>query len=105
MCYAPARKNTLPAIVIMAAVAFALGATYLAFSIRVLRRHERAVVVRLGRVMDGLKGPGVLVILPFLDQLIRVDLREPALRLPEGISRCEADKLLAGWRSARDRAV
>ena len=41
---------------------------------RVLREYERAVVFRLGR-FQGVRGPGLIVLLPFLDRVVKVDLR------------------------------
>lgn len=44
--------------------------------IRVLNEYERAVVFRLGRAIPGVKGPGVVFLLPILDKMVKVDLRE-----------------------------
>ena len=41
---------------------------------RVLREYERAVVFRLGR-FQGVRGPGLIVLLPFFDRVVKVDLR------------------------------
>jgi hypothetical protein len=43
-------------------------------SIRVLREYERAVVFRLGRLV-GEKGPGLILLIPVIDRMVRVDLR------------------------------
>lgn len=56
-----------------------------AMGFNVLREYERAVVFRLGRVAQGLvggNGPGVVVIIPFVDKLVRVSLRTVALDVP-----------------------
>jgi regulator of protease activity HflC (stomatin/prohibitin superfamily) len=56
-----------------------------AMGFNVLREYERAVVFRLGRVAQGLvggNGPGVVVIIPFIDKLVRVSLRTVALDVP-----------------------
>src|SRR5215212_8533646 len=50
-------------------------------SIRVLREYERGVVFRLGRVIDQ-KGPGLVVLIPVVDRLVRVSLRTVTLRIP-----------------------
>jgi len=50
-------------------------------SIRVLREYERGVVFRLGRVID-LKGPGVALLVPGADRMVRVSLRTVTLRIP-----------------------
>ena len=44
--------------------------------VRVLKEYERAVIFRLGRALPGVKGPGVIFLIPILDRMIRVDLRE-----------------------------
>jgi regulator of protease activity HflC (stomatin/prohibitin superfamily) len=59
-----------------------VAATVLAgASIRVLREYERGVVFRLGRVID-LKGPGVALLVPGADRMVRVSLRTVTLRIP-----------------------
>ena len=57
-------------------------------SLRVLREYERGVVFRLGRLLP-VKGPGPVVLVPFVDRMVRVDLRTVALTIPpqEVISR------------------
>jgi regulator of protease activity HflC (stomatin/prohibitin superfamily) len=63
------------AIVVVAAVALASA------SVRVLREYERAVVFRLGRVIDQ-KGPGLVLLIPAVDRMVRVSLRTVTLRIP-----------------------
>jgi len=41
----------------------------------ILREYERGVVFRLGRLLPRVRGPGLVLIIPFVDRLIRVDLR------------------------------
>jgi len=41
----------------------------------ILREYERGVVFRLGRLLPHVRGPGLVIIIPFVDRLIRVDLR------------------------------
>lgn len=50
-------------------------------SVRVLREYERAVVFRLGRLLP-LKGPGPIGLLPWVDRMVRVDLRTITLTIP-----------------------
>jgi len=50
-------------------------------SIRVVREYQRLVVFRLGRVL-GAKGPGLVVLIPVIDQPVRVDLREQFIEVP-----------------------
>ncbi len=44
--------------------------------IKILKEYERAVIFRLGRAVPGVKGPGVVILLPILDKMVKVDLRE-----------------------------
>ena len=50
-------------------------------SLKILREYERAVVFFLGR-FSGIKGPGLIVILPVIQQMVRVDLRTVVLDVP-----------------------
>jgi len=49
--------------------------------IRILREYERGVVFRLGRVI-GVKGPGLVILLPFIDKMVKVSLRIIAMDVP-----------------------
>ena len=53
----------------------------LAASIRVVQEYERGVVFRLGRV-QGARGPGLIVLLPFVERMNKVDLRTITLDVP-----------------------
>jgi regulator of protease activity HflC (stomatin/prohibitin superfamily) len=53
----------------------------LANAIRVLREYERAVIFRLGR-LRGTKGPGLILLIPIVDRMVRVSLRVVALDVP-----------------------
>jgi len=53
----------------------------LASAIRILREYERGVVFRLGRLM-GAKGPGLIILIPVIDRMVRVDLRTIVLDIP-----------------------
>jgi regulator of protease activity HflC (stomatin/prohibitin superfamily) len=59
---------------IVAVVIAFLGLTFIWSSIRILREYERGVVFTLGRY-TGTKGPGLFLLVPFLQQMVRVDLR------------------------------
>jgi regulator of protease activity HflC (stomatin/prohibitin superfamily) len=54
----------------------------LAMSVRVLREYERGVVFQLGRFW-GVKGPGLIILIPVLQQMVRVDLRTVVLDVPK----------------------
>jgi regulator of protease activity HflC (stomatin/prohibitin superfamily) len=53
----------------------------LAYSVRILREYERAVVFMLGRFWK-VKGPGLVIIVPFVQQMVRVDLRTRIFDVP-----------------------
>jgi regulator of protease activity HflC (stomatin/prohibitin superfamily) len=50
----------------------------LASAIRVLREYERGVIFRLGRLV-GVKGPGLIILVPIIDRMVRVSLRVVAM--------------------------
>jgi len=50
-------------------------------TIKVLREYERAVVFTLGR-FDKVKGPGLIIVIPLIQQIVRVDLRTIVLDVP-----------------------
>ncbi len=52
-----------------------------AFSVKILREYERAVVFLLGRFWK-VKGPGLIIIVPLIQQMVRVDLRIVVLDVP-----------------------
>ncbi|MCK5427608.1 MAG: slipin family protein [Thermodesulfovibrionia bacterium] len=62
-------------------LAVILGLYFLSAAIYVLREYERGVVFRLGRLMP-VKGPGLIIIIPIIDRLIKVSLRIVALEVP-----------------------
>jgi regulator of protease activity HflC (stomatin/prohibitin superfamily) len=47
----------------------------LANAIKIVREYERVVIFRLGRLLGKPKGPGILFIIPLVDQMVRIDLR------------------------------
>ena len=58
-----------------------LLATLVGASVRVLREYERAVVFRLGRLV-GPRGPGLVLLIPGIDRMVRVSLRTVTLSIP-----------------------
>jgi regulator of protease activity HflC (stomatin/prohibitin superfamily) len=54
----------------------------IASSIRIIREYERAVVFRLGRLI-GAKGPGLIILIPFIDRAVKADLRVITLDVPK----------------------
>jgi regulator of protease activity HflC (stomatin/prohibitin superfamily) len=67
-------------IAVVAAFGF-LAVILLAAAIRILREYERAVVFRLGRLI-GAKGPGLVLLIPVIDRMVRVHLRTVTLSIP-----------------------
>jgi len=65
----------------VAAVIVVLVAAFLVAAVRVYREYERAVVFTLGRFW-GVKGPGLIIIVPLIQQAVRVDLRTVVLEVP-----------------------
>jgi len=53
-----------------------------ASSVRVLREYERGVIFRLGRLLKGPKGPGLILLVPFIDRMVKIDLRTVTLSIP-----------------------
>jgi regulator of protease activity HflC (stomatin/prohibitin superfamily) len=53
----------------------------IASAIKILREYERAVVFTLGR-FTGVKGPGLILLVPYVQQMVRVDLRTRVLDVP-----------------------
>ena len=58
-----------------------LAAGFLASAIRIFREYERGVVFTLGRFQK-VKGPGLVIIIPLIQQAVRVDLRTTVLEVP-----------------------
>ncbi len=73
-------SSTAPLIVAAILIAFAIA--LLAMAVRVLREYERAVVFRLGRLLGAPKGPGLFLLIPVVDKMVRVDLRTVTLVVP-----------------------
>ncbi|MDD3699036.1 slipin family protein [Candidatus Sordicultor fermentans] len=59
-----------------------IAVIFLASAIRVVREYERGVIFRLGRLV-GAKGPGLFFVVPFIDQLIKIDLRVVTMDVPK----------------------
>ncbi len=69
------------AIIVIVVVLAAIGVTALGASVRVLREYERGVVFRLGRLMPP-RGPGLILLMPTIDRMVRVSLRTVTLTIP-----------------------
>ena len=54
----------------------------LSSAVRVLREYERGVVFRLGRLQGDAKGPGLILLIPVIDRMVRIGLRTVTLQIP-----------------------
>ena len=57
-------------------------AFYLMNSIKILKEYERAVIFRLGRMLNASKGPGVILVFRPFDQMVRISLRQEVMEVP-----------------------
>src|SRR5258705_2447454 len=69
------------ALVIVAVVLF-LVVLFLFAAIKVAREYERGIVFRLGRLLPEPKGPGLFILIPVVDRMVKVDLRTITLNIP-----------------------
>jgi regulator of protease activity HflC (stomatin/prohibitin superfamily) len=67
-------------IVLVAALIIVL--IFLFAAVKVAREYERGVVFRLGRLLPEPKGPGLFLLIPIIDRMVRVDLRTVTLNVP-----------------------
>jgi regulator of protease activity HflC (stomatin/prohibitin superfamily) len=63
-------------VLVFIVVLFAISA------IKVAREYERGIVFRLGRLLPEPKGPGLFILIPIVDRMVRVDLRTITLNIP-----------------------
>jgi regulator of protease activity HflC (stomatin/prohibitin superfamily) len=69
------------ALIALAAAAFLL-ILFLFQAIKVAREYERGIVFRLGRLMAEPRGPGLFILIPVIDRMVKVDLRTVTLTIP-----------------------
>ena len=62
-------------------LALGLIVFFLATAIRILKEYERGVIFRLGRVIKA-KGPGLIILIPIIDKMVKVSLRLIAMDVP-----------------------
>ncbi|HOJ42489.1 MAG TPA: SPFH domain-containing protein [Syntrophorhabdaceae bacterium] len=55
---------------------------FLASAIKILNEYERGVIFRLGRVLGSPKGPGLIILIPIIDRMVKVSLRTVVLDVP-----------------------
>jgi regulator of protease activity HflC (stomatin/prohibitin superfamily) len=69
------------AVVVLVVVVFLL-VLFLISALKVAREYERGIVFRLGRLFPDPKGPGLFVLIPIVDRMVKVDLRTITLQIP-----------------------
>jgi regulator of protease activity HflC (stomatin/prohibitin superfamily) len=57
-------------------------ATILISAIKIVKEYERGVIFRLGRVQGRAKGPGLFILIPFVDKMVKIDLRTVTMDVP-----------------------
>ncbi|MEX2080000.1 MAG: SPFH domain-containing protein, partial [Dehalococcoidia bacterium] len=67
--------------VLLLALGYVLLIPLLPFSIKIVQEYERGVIFRLGRLI-GAKGPGLFILLPIVDKMVKIDLRTVTLDVP-----------------------
>ncbi len=70
-----------PPSALVGAIAFVFVVVCLSATIRILRQYDRAVVFTLGK-FQGVKGPGLVLLIPFIQEMVRVDLRIQVIEIP-----------------------
>src|SRR4051812_18244289 len=73
--------GAMTAVLVTLLVLLTLAGCVAAAAVRVLREYERAVVFRLGR-LAGVRGPGLIVLIPGVDRMVRVSLRTVTVNVP-----------------------
>jgi regulator of protease activity HflC (stomatin/prohibitin superfamily) len=70
------------AVIVVIVVVAIILLLFLFAAVKVAREYERGVVFRLGRLLDPPKGPGLFILIPIIDRMVRVDLRTITLNIP-----------------------
>jgi regulator of protease activity HflC (stomatin/prohibitin superfamily) len=70
------------AVIAVVVVLLVLLVLVLSSSVKVLREYERGVIFRLGRLKGGASGPGLFLLIPVIDRIVRIDLRIVTLQVP-----------------------
>src|SRR6201987_6231361 len=70
------------AAVIIVAILLVLIILFLISAIKVAREYERGIIFRLGRLLPQPKGPGLFILIPIVDRMVKVDLRTITRNIP-----------------------
>src|ERR671924_213630 len=68
--------------VILVAIVAIFALVVLLSAIKIVKEYERGVIFRLGRVQGGPKGPGLFILIPFVDKMVKIDLRTVTMDVP-----------------------
>ena len=74
--------ETFAGLIMWALPVIVLGAIILSQMIRILREYERGVIFRLGKLLRA-KGPGLILLIPIVDRIVKVDLRVVTINVPQ----------------------
>src|SRR5204862_6579580 len=78
----PSRIAVVAAALILVAILLFLVVLLLISAIKVAREYERGIIFRLGRLLSEPKGPGLFLLIPIVDKMVKVDLRTITLNIP-----------------------
>jgi regulator of protease activity HflC (stomatin/prohibitin superfamily) len=67
--------------IVVVVVAIVVVAVVLS-AIKIVKEYERGVIFRIGRVQGGPKGPGLFILLPLVDRMVKIDLRTVTMEVP-----------------------
>jgi regulator of protease activity HflC (stomatin/prohibitin superfamily) len=67
---------------VIVGILLALLVLFLISAIKVAREYERGIIFRLGRLLPQPKGPGLFILIPIVDRMVKVDLRTITLNIP-----------------------
>src|ERR1044071_2576617 len=70
------------AAIVVVVIILVLVVLFLLLAVKVAREYERGIVFRLGRLLPQPKGPGLFILIPIVDRMVKVDLRTITLNIP-----------------------
>src|SRR4029453_10719469 len=70
------------AAIVVVVIVLVLVLLFLFAAVKVAREYERGIIFRLGRLLPEPKGPGLFILIPIVDRMVRVDLRTITLNIP-----------------------
>ncbi|MHB1004414.1 MAG: slipin family protein [Chloroflexota bacterium] len=74
-------SDTLINLLVLVGVIFFVVLPFIGAAVKIVQEYERGVIFRLGR-LSGAKGPGIFLIIPFVDRMVKVDLRTVTMDIP-----------------------